>query len=403
MFTDIVGSTERAAALGDARWRELLDRHDRLVTRRSSSRHRGREVKTIGDGFLATFDGPARAIRCARRSATTLPSWASSCASGCTPASANSSATTSAASACTSALASARRRPDEVLVSSTVKDLVVGSGLRFVDRGARELKGVPGKWRLFAVDQSTRRPAVSSCQTHASAGSDRAVRARPARTTGRAACDRLRGLLKNDVEAVALPPNHRGSSPHRLRFLIQQGQCRRALADWLFRDKRRPLSSDITWPRRVPSGNAGEAPGLRGKQGGPHVGFASRPPCSAGKPGCLVSVGSSAMGGLQQWSPRAGGTVIIWLLTGDSRMGGNTGRKHIIVRFPCGSTKEKPSDLEGFRTKRLKGLEPSTFCMAKVVFTRMLAGPPLRTITFAVLRTWWLERLWVARPQLRGR
>ena len=89
MFTDIVGSTERAAVLGDARWRELVSRHDELM-RAELERHRGREVKTMGDGFLATFDGPARGIRCARATRTMCDLWTSSCAQACTPASASS-------------------------------------------------------------------------------------------------------------------------------------------------------------------------------------------------------------------------------------------------------------------------------------------------------------------------
>ena len=131
MFTDIVSSTERAAELGDSRWRELLESHDALV-RRQLDRHRGREVKTLGDGFLATFDGPARAIRCARRSATRCGGSGWRSAPGCTPASARRSGRTWAAWPCTSGRGCARRpNPGEVLVSSTVKDLVVGSGIEF--------------------------------------------------------------------------------------------------------------------------------------------------------------------------------------------------------------------------------------------------------------------------------
>jgi class 3 adenylate cyclase len=153
MFTDIVGSTERAAALGDARWRELLGRHDELV-RAELERHRGREVKTMGDGVLATFDGPARGIRCARAIADQVRSLDIELRAGlhtgeCELIGDDIGGMAVNIGARIGALAGA----DEVIVSSTVKDLVVGSGISFSDRGARELKGVPGEWRLFAVDQ----------------------------------------------------------------------------------------------------------------------------------------------------------------------------------------------------------------------------------------------------------
>ena len=153
MFTDIVGSTERAAALGDARWRELVGRHDELV-RAELERHRGREVKTMGDGFLATFDGPARGIRCARAIADKVRSLDIELRAGlhtgeCELVGDDIGGMAVNIGARIGALAGA----DEVLVSSTVKDLVVGSGISFADRGAHELKGVPGEWRLFAVDQ----------------------------------------------------------------------------------------------------------------------------------------------------------------------------------------------------------------------------------------------------------
>jgi pimeloyl-ACP methyl ester carboxylesterase/class 3 adenylate cyclase len=153
MFTDIVGSTERAAALGDARWRELLGRHDELM-RAELERHRGREVKTMGDGVLATFDGPARGIRCARAIADQVRSLDMELRAGlhtgeCELIGDDIGGMAVNIGARIGALAGA----DEVIVSSTVKDLVVGSGISFSDRGARELKGVPGEWRLFAVDQ----------------------------------------------------------------------------------------------------------------------------------------------------------------------------------------------------------------------------------------------------------
>jgi pimeloyl-ACP methyl ester carboxylesterase/class 3 adenylate cyclase len=153
MFTDMVGSTDRAAALGDARWGELVARHDGLV-RSELERHRGREVKTMGDGFLATFDGPARGIRCARAIADNVRALDIELRAGlhtgeCELVGDDIGGMAVNIGARIGALAS----PDEVLVSSTVKDLVVGSGISFSDRGARELKGVPGEWHLFAVDK----------------------------------------------------------------------------------------------------------------------------------------------------------------------------------------------------------------------------------------------------------
>jgi pimeloyl-ACP methyl ester carboxylesterase/class 3 adenylate cyclase len=153
MFTDVVGSTERAAAVGDARWRELVARHDQLV-RSELEHHRGREVKTMGDGFLAIFDGPARGIRCARASADAVRALDIELRAGlhtgeCELVGDDIGGIAVNIGARIGALAAA----DEVLVSSTVKDLVVGSGISFSDRGARELKGVPGEWHLFAVDE----------------------------------------------------------------------------------------------------------------------------------------------------------------------------------------------------------------------------------------------------------
>jgi class 3 adenylate cyclase len=153
MFTDVVGSTERAAALGDARWRDLLSRHDELM-RAEIDRHRGREVKTMGDGFLATFDGPARGIRCAHAVADRVRALDVQLRAGlhtgeCELIGADIGGMAVNIGARISALAG----PGEVLVSSTVKDLVVGSGISFTDRETRALKGVPGEWRLFAVDQ----------------------------------------------------------------------------------------------------------------------------------------------------------------------------------------------------------------------------------------------------------
>jgi pimeloyl-ACP methyl ester carboxylesterase len=151
MFTDIVGSTERAAEFGDARWRELLAAHQAAV-RRELERFRGREVKTLGDGSLATFDGPARAIQCGRAIAGASHSMGLAVRIGlhCGEVELMDGDVGGIAvhiAARVGALAAA----DEVLVSSTVKDLVAGSGIQFVDRGAQRLKGVPDEWRLFTV------------------------------------------------------------------------------------------------------------------------------------------------------------------------------------------------------------------------------------------------------------
>jgi class 3 adenylate cyclase len=151
MFTDVVGSTEQAAALGDSRWRELLDAHDAVI-RRQLQAFRGREVKATGDGFLATFDGPARAIRCAcaiREAASELRlvvrvglhtgeiELRGDDIGG--------------VAVHIGQRVSALAQPAEIMVSSTVKDLVAGSGIEFQDRGEHELRGLPGAWRLFAV------------------------------------------------------------------------------------------------------------------------------------------------------------------------------------------------------------------------------------------------------------
>jgi class 3 adenylate cyclase len=151
LFTDIAGSTERAAAVGDRRWRELLERHHTVV-RDQLAKYGGREVKTMGDGFLATFDGPAKAIRCAcavaeRTSAEGLKIRAGVHTGECELIGEDVGGMAVHIGARVAALAS----PGEVLVSSTVRDLVVGSGLEFEDRGAHQLKGVPGEWRLLAV------------------------------------------------------------------------------------------------------------------------------------------------------------------------------------------------------------------------------------------------------------
>ncbi|MGI8824259.1 MAG: adenylate/guanylate cyclase domain-containing protein [Chloroflexota bacterium] len=151
LFTDIVGSTEQAAALGDRRWRELLEAYYTL-TRRELARFRGQEVDTAGDGFLATFDGPARAIRCAGTISRGAEQLGLRIRSGLHTGEVEIAGDKVRGIAVhTGARVAAAAGPHEVLVSTTVKDLVAGSGIRFEDRGTRTLKGVPGRWHLFRV------------------------------------------------------------------------------------------------------------------------------------------------------------------------------------------------------------------------------------------------------------
>jgi class 3 adenylate cyclase len=151
LFTDIVGSTEKAAELGDARWREVLDDHRRAV-RGALARHRGREVKTMGDGFLATFDGPARAIRCAQEivAESSLPVRAGIHTGECELLGDDIGGIAVHVGQRVASLAG----PGEVLTSSTVKDLVAGSQIEFEDRGERELKGLDEARRIYAVASS---------------------------------------------------------------------------------------------------------------------------------------------------------------------------------------------------------------------------------------------------------
>lgn len=152
LFTDIVTSTERSAEVGDRRWKDLLDQHDILV-RRELERHRGRLVKNTGDGILATFDGPARAIRCAQAIAVSVKAMGIEVRAGLHTGEVElrGDDVTGLGVNITARVMDAAG-PGEVVVSSTVKDLVAGSGLRFADRGAHDLRGVPGEWRLFAVE-----------------------------------------------------------------------------------------------------------------------------------------------------------------------------------------------------------------------------------------------------------
>jgi pimeloyl-ACP methyl ester carboxylesterase len=150
LFTDIVGATEKAAALGDRRWHDLLDSHNALV-RRELVRFRGREIDTAGDGFLATFDGPARAVRCACAISEEVRGLGLEIRAGLHTGECEVMGDDVGGIAVhTCARVAALAAPSEVLVSSTVKDLVAGSGLNFQDRGTRSLKGIPGEWRLFA-------------------------------------------------------------------------------------------------------------------------------------------------------------------------------------------------------------------------------------------------------------
>jgi class 3 adenylate cyclase/pimeloyl-ACP methyl ester carboxylesterase len=152
MFTDIVGSTERAASLGDAEWNRLLERHDDLV-RAELGRWRGREVKHLGDGFFASFEGPARAIRCAQAVMDGVRRLGLEVRTGVHTGECERRGDDLAGMAVhIGARVGAAAGPGEILVSGTVRDLVVGSGIAFSDHGTRELKGVPGEWRLFAVD-----------------------------------------------------------------------------------------------------------------------------------------------------------------------------------------------------------------------------------------------------------
>jgi class 3 adenylate cyclase len=152
LFTDIVDSTRKAVELGDRQWRDLLERHHAII-RAHLGRFRGREIDTAGDGFLATFDGPARAVNAATAITSDLKKLGVNIRAGvhtgeCETMGEKLSGVAIHVGARVASLAA----PGEVLVSSTVKDLVAGSGLRFRERGAHQLKGVPGEWRLYSVE-----------------------------------------------------------------------------------------------------------------------------------------------------------------------------------------------------------------------------------------------------------
>jgi pimeloyl-ACP methyl ester carboxylesterase len=151
LFTDIVESTAKAAELGDAGWRELIREHNAVI-RRLLARYRGQEVDTAGDGFFASFDGPARAIRCAQAIREAVQPLGVELRTGLHTGECELlDGKVGGIAVHIGARVAESAGPGEVLVSSTVKDLVAGSGLEFEDRGGAELKGVPGEWRLFAV------------------------------------------------------------------------------------------------------------------------------------------------------------------------------------------------------------------------------------------------------------
>jgi class 3 adenylate cyclase len=152
LFTDVVGSTEQAAGMGDRRWSELLATHD-TITRAELEHFRGREIKTTGDGFLATFDGPGRAVRCARAIRDSVRAIGINVRGGLHTGEIELRGDDIGGIAVNIAQRiQALAQPNEVLVSRTVTDLVGGSGIAFVDRGTHPLRGVPDEWRLFAVE-----------------------------------------------------------------------------------------------------------------------------------------------------------------------------------------------------------------------------------------------------------
>jgi class 3 adenylate cyclase len=153
LFTDIIGSSEKAASLGDRAWRELLERHHALV-RRQLSRFRGVEVDTAGDGFFASFDGPARAIRCACGIVETVPELGLEVRAGLHTGECELvDGKVAGIAAHTGSRVASYAQAGEVLVSGTVKDLVAGSGLAFEGRGSHKLKGIPGVWQLYSVQR----------------------------------------------------------------------------------------------------------------------------------------------------------------------------------------------------------------------------------------------------------
>ena len=154
LFTDIVDSTARLAELGDRGWRDLLQRHHALV-RRQLARYSGREVDTAGDGFLASFDGPARAIRCASAIVQQMPTIDLQVRAGLHTGECELvDGKVAGIAVHIGARVASYAGPGEVVVSSTVRDLVAGSGIQFSERGSVQLKGLPGEWRLYSVAQA---------------------------------------------------------------------------------------------------------------------------------------------------------------------------------------------------------------------------------------------------------
>jgi class 3 adenylate cyclase len=151
LFTDIVGSTDQAAAMGDKKWRDVLDAHDALVAKHVEAA-RGRLVKKMGDGCLATFDGPGRAIRCAQTLTNDVRSLGVQIRAGLHTGEIEMRGSDIGGIAVhIASRVSGQAGAGEVVVSSTVKDLVAGSGIGFEDRGMHELKGVPDQWHLYSV------------------------------------------------------------------------------------------------------------------------------------------------------------------------------------------------------------------------------------------------------------
>jgi class 3 adenylate cyclase len=151
LFTDVVGSTARAAELGDRQWSELIERHHAIV-RAMLTRYRGNEIDTAGDGFFAMFDGPARAVRCAQQIMQALESTGLEVRAGVHTGEVRTiDHKVGGLGVVIGARVGALAGASEVLVSQTVKDLVAGSGLEFDDAGEHELKGVPDRWHLYRV------------------------------------------------------------------------------------------------------------------------------------------------------------------------------------------------------------------------------------------------------------
>ena len=151
LFTDIVDSTAQAATMGDRGWRATRERHDTVV-RSQLARYRGREVKTMGDGFLLTFDGPARAVRCAQAIVERVADLGIEVRAGLHTGEIElDGKDVTGIAVAIGARVGALASPSEVLVSQTIKDLTVGSGIAYSDRGEHELKGVPDQWHLYRV------------------------------------------------------------------------------------------------------------------------------------------------------------------------------------------------------------------------------------------------------------